>query len=155
MRKGYALILVLLFTTITLIVLASICMAIVSSTKLSNQSAAFTEAYSLAESGISSGWAKYMDNAEHYESTMSAPTDATDPKEYTQSAQKVGTSDIYFIYSIVDTPNEAIEATGYAGGRKISLEAKINDHYNDANCDGYGTTKTHACDTITIYQTYL
>ena len=59
-QKGFALILVLLFTAIILIIISAIALAIVSDIKLTDRSKIQAQAYNLARSGIDDGWTYYL-----------------------------------------------------------------------------------------------
>ena len=56
MKKGFALILVLLFTAISLMVVSTVALALVSGAKLNRQSKIISKAYILAKGGIDAGY---------------------------------------------------------------------------------------------------
>ncbi len=174
-KKGFALILVLLFTAIVLIVITAISLAIVSDVKLTSQSKTITETYSLARSGINNGWTAYLQQASNVESGVSGASissipsdnevniyynDPTDGYKTIKKSQsdlvnwKNSNSDVLvagvYIYQVKCSGGvcDNILSTGYKNGRKITLKAKITD--NSGNSIGNGI---HNKDTIRIYQT--
>ena len=173
-RKGFALILVLLFTTIVLMAGSSMALALSSGVKLNRQSKNASEAYSMARSAISDG----INELRSYQTddTLVKPDPATSctptgkynfsddgsthqPKILSSPPYSSGSA--FYAYQLcANGINNYIMGVGFSGGQKITLKAKIthDDTYTrtyeyseiDNSTFPPGTTiKTGTCGTDT------
>ena len=172
MKKGFALILVLLFAAIAMIVVGAISLAMISDINLTNQSKIFTQAYSLSRGGIYEGWNKYLINAAGGNPNVSVPANTSQVNIFYQNAAgdyvsvpsqdlttwmtanqradypnlTTGSSGGFYAYQVCIACganfSNYILSSGYYMGKKITLKALITQ---DAT--------NHAKDTIKIFQT--
>lgn len=148
MRKGFALIYVLLLTFVMLMAMATVVVALVSDIKLTNQSKATTQAYSMALSGIADGWGQYKngntsgvfkyplgacrsgnhevnyydsDSGGYIEDQISLTT--LQSKSDYPAIKKAG----FYAFRVCSSggTSDFIESRGYANGQEVSLRADI------------------------------
>lgn len=150
-RKGFALILVLLFTAISLMVVSTIALSLVNDARLSRQSKVLNQTYGLARTAIGESWNKYQDKltvstTADGDKNYITPTNGcistykyVDPETRTESTTLPSSNQRYkgwYGYRVCGSGNY-IMGIGYYHGNQLTLRAKIT--HDDSYTVSYNT----------------